>query len=75
MTITRPPASYLPAHTADPVYGSGPEGMTEGSDWSGYGEYWTSQQYNWYNQYTAATGGQFQPGAQSGCQADARIMC
>ena len=42
--------------------------MTEGSEWSGYGEDWTSQQYNWYNQYTAATGGQFQPGAQNGQQ-------
>ena len=26
--------------------------MTEGSDWAGYQEYWNSQQYNWYNQYT-----------------------
>ena len=67
MTITRGPASYLPAQSGETVYSSGPEVMSEGGDWSGYQEYWSSQQYNWYNQYTAANT-QFQPAAQSGGQ-------
>ena len=64
MTITRGPTSYLPAQSGDSAY-SGHPGDMEGSEWAGYQEYWTSQQYNWYNQYTAA---QFQPSGQTGQQ-------
>ena len=39
--------------------------MSEGSDWAGYQDYWNSQQYSWYNQYTAAAAGaQFQAASQ-----------
>ena len=67
MTLTRPPA-YLP-HQPEPAYSSPGEVMTEGqgSDWAqGYQEYWNSQQYSWYNQYTnlQAAGAQFQGASQ-----------
>ena len=64
MTITRSPAGYLPSQP-ESAYSSPGEVMTEGgSDWSGYQEYWSSQQYNWYNQYTQAAAGQFQAASQ-----------
>ena len=65
MTLTRSPTSYLPSQPESAAYSCPGEVMSEGSDWAGYQEYWNSQQYNWYNQYTAAAAGaQFQSTSQ-----------